>query len=121
MKLARSPQDRLPHGGPRRAQRPPARKVGRQPDRNATVVRTLLQRQNYTVKDLRLGQGLAADIPDDADVVLVQLRADRGRSRAKANRGPPEHHADRGGKPVRLGPVDSDGVTRSPARITIGT
>jgi hypothetical protein len=39
--------------------------------RSATVVRTLLQRQNYTVKDLGLAQGLGRDVPDDADVVLI--------------------------------------------------
>lgn len=39
--------------------------------RSATVVRTLLQRQNYTVKDLGLAQGLGRDVPDDADVVVI--------------------------------------------------
>jgi len=31
----------------------------------------LLQKQNLTLKDLGLGQGLASEVPDDADVVLV--------------------------------------------------
>lgn len=39
--------------------------------RSAQVARTLLQRQNYTLKDLGLGQGLASDVPEDAEVVLV--------------------------------------------------
>jgi len=39
--------------------------------RSATIVRTLLQRQNYLVKDLGLAQGLGRDVPDDADVVLL--------------------------------------------------
>jgi hypothetical protein len=39
--------------------------------RSATVVRTLLQRQNYLVKDLGLAQGLGREIPGDADVVMV--------------------------------------------------
>ncbi|HTQ05445.1 MAG TPA: Gldg family protein [Polyangiaceae bacterium] len=39
--------------------------------RSATVARTLLQRQNYTVKDLGLAQGLGRDVPDDADVVVI--------------------------------------------------
>jgi len=39
--------------------------------RSGSILRTLLQRQNYLVKDLGLGQGLGRDVPDDADVVLV--------------------------------------------------
>jgi len=39
--------------------------------RSGSILRTLLARQNYLVKDLGLGQGLARDVPDDADVVLV--------------------------------------------------
>jgi ABC-type uncharacterized transport system len=39
--------------------------------RSGTIVRTLLQRQNYVVKDLGLAQGLGRDVPDDADVVLI--------------------------------------------------
>jgi hypothetical protein len=39
--------------------------------RSGSIVRTLLQRQNYLVKDLGLAQGLGRDVPDDADVVLV--------------------------------------------------
>ncbi len=39
--------------------------------RNTEIVRTLLQRQNYQIKDLGLAQGLANEVPDDADVVIV--------------------------------------------------
>jgi hypothetical protein len=39
--------------------------------RSGSILRTLLQRQNYLVKDLGLAQGLGRDVPDDADVVLV--------------------------------------------------
>ncbi len=39
--------------------------------RSASIARTLLQRQNYLVKDLGLAQGLGRDVPDDADLVLV--------------------------------------------------
>lgn len=37
----------------------------------ATIARMLLQKQNFTLKDLGLAQGLASDVPDDADVVLI--------------------------------------------------
>ncbi len=39
--------------------------------RSSRIVRLLLQRQNYLVKNLGLSQGLASDVPDDADVVLI--------------------------------------------------
>jgi hypothetical protein len=39
--------------------------------RSAQIVRTLLQKQNYTVKDLGLSQGLGNTVPEDADLVLV--------------------------------------------------
>ena len=42
-----------------------------EPARSANIARQLLQRQNLTLKDLGLGQGLASEVPDDADVVLV--------------------------------------------------
>jgi hypothetical protein len=41
------------------------------PSRSASIARALLQKQNLTLKDLGLGQGLASEVPDDADVVLV--------------------------------------------------
>jgi hypothetical protein len=39
--------------------------------RSAEILKTLLGKQNYTVKSLGLSQGLATDVPDDADIVLV--------------------------------------------------
>jgi hypothetical protein len=39
--------------------------------RSANVARLLLQKQNVTVKDLGIGQGLAKDVPDDADAVVI--------------------------------------------------
>jgi hypothetical protein len=39
--------------------------------RSGTILRTLLQRQNYNVKELGLAQGLGRDVPDDADVLLI--------------------------------------------------
>ncbi|HEX7670152.1 MAG TPA: Gldg family protein [Polyangiaceae bacterium] len=39
--------------------------------RSAQILRTLLGKQNYNVKDLGLSQGLATDVPNDADVVMV--------------------------------------------------
>jgi len=41
------------------------------PARSASIAKLLLQKQNLTLKDLGLAQGLASDVPDDADVVLV--------------------------------------------------
>ncbi len=42
-----------------------------QDGRTASVAKTLLQKQNVTVKDLGLGQGLGNDVPNDADAVVV--------------------------------------------------
>ncbi len=39
--------------------------------RSAQIVQELLRKQNYTVKDLGLGQGLGNELPADADVVIV--------------------------------------------------
>lgn len=39
--------------------------------RSAQILKLLLGKQNYTVKDLGLGQGLATEVPNDADVVMV--------------------------------------------------
>ncbi len=41
------------------------------PAHSLSIARTLLQKQNFTLKDLGLAQGLANEVPDDADVVLV--------------------------------------------------
>lgn len=48
-----------------------AAKGREEPGHSANILRTLLQKQNFTLKDLGLAQGLASDVPDDADVVLV--------------------------------------------------
>ena len=39
--------------------------------RTANLVKLLLQKQNVTVKDLGLGQGLGSNVPADADAVVV--------------------------------------------------
>jgi hypothetical protein len=39
--------------------------------RSGRLLRQLLQKQNYLVKELGIGQGLGTDVPDDAAVVLV--------------------------------------------------
>jgi hypothetical protein len=39
--------------------------------RTASIAKLLLQKQNVTVKDLGLGQGLGSDVPSDADAVVV--------------------------------------------------
>jgi hypothetical protein len=39
--------------------------------RTASIAKLLLQKQNVTVKDLGLGQGLGNDVPSDADAVVV--------------------------------------------------
>ncbi len=46
------------------------------PSHSASIARTILQKQNFTVKDLGLAQGLANEVPDDADVVLILGPAD---------------------------------------------
>lgn len=46
------------------------------PAHSMSIARTLLQRQNLTLKDLGLAQGLGTDVPDDADVVLILGPAD---------------------------------------------
>lgn len=74
-------------------------------ERQATIVRTLLQRQNYTVKDLGLAQGLASDVPDDADVVLVLGPTEPFSSEELASL---QRYAERGGKLFIA--LDSDGV-----------
>ncbi|MBX3128576.1 MAG: Gldg family protein [Polyangiaceae bacterium] len=44
---------------------------GDEGDRKVSILRTLLQKQNYLIKDLGLGQGLGNDVPEDADVVMI--------------------------------------------------
>jgi len=41
------------------------------PGRSVSIARTLLQKQNFTVKNLGLSEGLANEVPDDADVILI--------------------------------------------------
>jgi hypothetical protein len=106
LKLARSRKTAYLTVGHGELNDAPRAKSADNPDRNATVVRTLLQRQNYTVKDLGLGQGLAADIPDDADVVLVLGPTEPFSREEIASL---KRYADRGGKLFVA--VDSDGVT----------
>jgi len=64
------------------------------PSRSANIARALLQKQNLTLKDLGLAQGLGSEVPDDADVVLVL-----GPSEPFANEeiGALQRYADRGG------------------------
>ncbi len=38
--------------------------------RTSQIIRQLIQRQNFTIRDLGLAQGLAKDVPDDADLVI---------------------------------------------------
>ncbi len=39
--------------------------------RSAQILRTLLGKQNYNVKNLGIGQGLATDVPEDSDVLMI--------------------------------------------------
>ena len=64
------------------------------PGHSAGIARTLLQKQNFTLKDLGLAQGLASEVPDDADVVIVLGPSDPfGPEELAALR----RYADRGG------------------------
>jgi hypothetical protein len=106
LKLARSRKTAYLTVGHGELNDAPRGKSSDNPARSANVVRTLLQRQNYSVKDLGLGQGLAADIPDDADVVLVLGPTEPFSREELASL---QRYADRGGKLFVA--VDSDGVT----------
>ena len=64
------------------------------PGRSASIARTLLQKQNFTLKDLGLAQGLANEVPDDADVVLVLGPSDPF---SPEEIGALQRYADRGG------------------------
>ena len=48
-----------------------ASRTGQEPGRVGTIAKTLLQKQNYLVKDLGLAQGLGNEVPEDADIVIV--------------------------------------------------
>src|SRR4029078_9174870 len=39
--------------------------------RSAQILKLLLGKQNYTLTDLGLSQGLGSEVPNDADVVMV--------------------------------------------------
>jgi hypothetical protein len=71
-----------------------AGKAKEDPSRSASIAKALLQKQNLTLKDLGLAQGLGSEVPDDADVVLVL-----GPSEPFANEeiGALQRYADRGG------------------------
>lgn len=43
----------------------------KQKGREAQILKQLLGKQNYTTKDLGPAQGLATDVPDDADIVMI--------------------------------------------------
>jgi hypothetical protein len=63
--------------------------------RAAKIANTLLQKQNYTVKELGIAQGLASQVPDDADVVMVLAPAQPfAAEEVRAL----EKYVDRGGK-----------------------
>ena len=68
---------------------------GSDEQRSAQIVRTLIQRQNFTIRDLGLGQGLAREVPDDADIVL-SLGATEAFSREELSA--LGRYADRGGR-----------------------
>jgi hypothetical protein len=44
---------------------------GGKKEEGTELLQLLLKKQNYTIKDLGLGQGLGREVPDDADVVFV--------------------------------------------------
>jgi hypothetical protein len=84
------------------------------PARTGNIVRTLLQRQNYLVKDLGLGQGLAASVPEDADVILILGPTEPFASEEIDTL---KRYAAAGGK--LLVAVDSDGIsTKGAALVT---
>ena len=69
--------------------------AGTASDKGLRVIRTLLQKQNYLVKDLGLAQGLGNDVPEDADVVMVLGPTEPF---APEELGALKRYADRGGK-----------------------
>jgi hypothetical protein len=73
--------------------------------RGVKIVRQILQKQNYLIKDLGLSQGLASEIPDDADVVLVLGPSEPFAPEEIATLG---RYADRGGR--LLVALDPDAV-----------
>ncbi len=65
------------------------------PERDATIVRKLLEKQNYVVKNLGVSQGLGNELPDDADIVLALGPSEPFTAEEIASLG---RYADRGGK-----------------------
>lgn len=63
--------------------------------RSAKIANTLLQKQNYTVKELGIAQGLGSEVPDDADIVMVLAPSEPFASEEVKTL---EKHVDRGGK-----------------------
>ncbi|HVY27103.1 MAG TPA: Gldg family protein [Polyangiaceae bacterium] len=72
----------------------PPRGTAEADGRTANIAKLLLQKQNVTVKDLGLSQGLGSDVPNDADAVVIL-----GPSEAFAPEeiGALQRFADRGG------------------------
>jgi len=67
---------------------------GEDQGRTANIAKLLLQKQNVTVKDLGLGQGLGSDVPADADAVVVLGPSDSFSAQEIASL---QRFADRGG------------------------
>lgn len=75
-------------------------------ERSGKLIKKLLEKQHYLVKELGLSQGLASDVPEDADIVMVlgptQPLAPEELASLK-------RYADRGGK--LLVALDPDAIT----------
>ena len=83
------------------------------PGHSVSILRTLLQKQNFTLKDLGLAQGLASEVPNDADVVLILGPSDPF---APEEVSALQRYADRGGHLLIALDPDANGVqVTSPA------
>lgn len=81
---------------------------GEETGRTTNIVKLLLQKQNVTVKDLGLGQGLGSDVPADADAVVVLGPSDSFSAEELASL---QRFADRGGHMLlALDPESSSGL-----------
>jgi hypothetical protein len=80
-------------------------------DRAVRIARTLLEKQNYMVKDLGLVQGLATDVPEDAAIVFVLGPTEPFAPEEIAALG---RYADRGGKLFLA--LDPEGIGISEAQ-----
>ncbi|HEX4338154.1 MAG TPA: Gldg family protein [Polyangiaceae bacterium] len=74
--------------------------------RSAQLLRTLLGKQNYNVKNLGIGQGLATDVPEDCDVLMILGPAQPFSPEELAS---VERYAKRGGKLLMA--LDPDAVS----------